>query len=145
MQAEFQPLIDEAITRVKEYFGKRFLAAYLHGSLNYGDAIPNISDMDCYIIIENYLNDNDKAWIGNTENNLQNKYPIINGVHLSVHSLDEVKRDAFTRFMLKYNSSLYDGIDVAEVFNTEEFGVINPNRNTAKMRVNFAKNALMMR
>lgn len=139
MQAEFQPLIDEAITRVKEYFGKRFLAAYLHGSLNYGDAIPNISDMDCYIIIENYLNDNDKAWIGNTENNLQNKYPIINGVHLSVHSLDEVKRDAFTRFMLKYNSLLYDGIDVVEIFNTEEFGVINPNRNTAKMRVNFAK------
>ena len=84
MQKEFQPVVDEAIMRVKEYFSGRFLAAYLHGSLNYGDAISNISDMDCYIVIMDNLNDNDKAWISDSENNLQDKYPIINGVHLSV-------------------------------------------------------------
>lgn len=49
-QKEFQPLVDKAIMRVREYFGERFLASYLHGSLNYGDAIPNISDMDCYTV-----------------------------------------------------------------------------------------------
>lgn len=139
MQKEFQPLVDDAIMRVRKYFSKRFLAAYLHGSLNYGDAIPNISDMDCYIVIKDDLNDDDKAWISDTENNLQNKYPIINGVHLSTHSAEEVKKDAYTRFMLKYNSSLYEGDDIVKVFNTEEFGIIKPDKNVAKMRLKFAK------
>ena len=139
MQKEFQLLVDEAMMLVKEYFSERFLAAYLHGSLNYGDAIPNISDMDCYIVIKNYLNDNDKAWISDNENKLQNKYPIINGVHLSTHSAEEVKKDAYTRFILKYNSSLYDGVDIAEIFNTEEFGAIKPDKGVAKSRLKFAK------
>lgn len=139
LQKEFQPLVDNAIRSVKEYFGERFLAAYLHGSLNYGDAVPNISDMDCYIVIKDDLNNTDKTWISDIENNLQNKYPIINGVHLSVHSSEEVKKDAYTRFILKYNSSLYDGVDIAEIFNREEFGVIKPNKSIAKARLNFAK------
>ena len=40
-----------------------------------------------------------------------------------MHSAKEVKEDAYTRFILKYNSALYDGVDIAESFNTEEFGV----------------------
>ena len=139
MQKEFQPVVDEAIMRVKEYFSGRFLAAYLHGSLNYGDAISNISDMDCYIVIMDNLSDNDKAWISDSENNLQDKYPIINGVHLSVHSAEEVKKDAYTRFILKYNSSLYDGVDIVEIFNTEEFGIIKPDKSVAKSRLKFAR------
>ena len=139
LQKEFQSLVDKAIMRVREYFCERFLAAYLHGSLNYGDAIPNISDMDCYIVIKDDLNDNDKAWIGDNENDLQNEYPIINGIHLSVHSAEEVKKDAYTRFILKYNSTLYDGVDIAESFNTEEFGVIKPDKSVAKSRLKFAK------
>ncbi len=139
MQKEFQPLVDEAIIRVTKYFGERFLAAYLHGSLNYGDAVPGISDMDCYIIISDYLNGYDKSWISDNEHDLQKKYPIINGVHLSTHSAEEVKKDAYTRFMLKYNSSLYSGIDIVEVFNTEEFGIIKPDKNAAKMRLRFAE------
>ena len=139
VQEEFQPLISEAITRIREYFDERFLAAYLHGSLDHGDAIPNISDMDCYIVIKDDLNDNDKAWRSDNENKLQNKYPIINGVHLSTHSAEEVKKDAYTRFILKYNSSLYDGVDIAESFNTEEFGVIKPDKGIAKSRLKFAK------
>lgn len=139
MQKEFQPLVDDAITQVRKYFNKRFLAVYLHGSLNYGDAIPNISDMDCYIVINDDLNDDDKAWISDTENTLQNKYPIINGVHLSTHSAEEVKKDVYTRFMLKYNSSLYGGTDIVNTFNTAEFGLIKPDKNIAKMRLKFAK------
>ncbi len=139
MQKEFRPLVDNAIRSVKEYFGERFLAAYLHGSLNYGDAVPNISDMDCYIVIRDNLSDIDKKWISDTENNLQNKYPIINGIHLSTHALEEVKKDAYTRFMLKYNSSLYDGVDIVEFFDTEEFGAIKPNKKLAKSRLKFAK------
>ena len=139
MQKEFQPLVDDAIIRVKEYFSERFLTAYLHGSLNYGDAIPNISDMDCYIVIWDDLNNNDKTWISDNENKLQNKYPIINGVHLSVHSAAELKKDAYTRFILKYNSSLYDGVDIAESFNTEEFGVIKPDKSVARARLKFVK------
>ena len=125
--------------RVKKYFNKSFLAAYLHGSLNYGDAIPNISDMDCYIVIDGDLSNEDKAWISDTENCLQNQYPIIDGVHLSTHSVEEVKKDAYGRFMLKYNSSLYEGIDIVKIFNTEEYGIIKPDKNAAKVRLNFAR------
>lgn len=139
MQIEFIPLVEDAIMRVKKYFSRRFIAAYLHGSLNYGDAIPNISDMDCYIVIKDDLNNDDKEWISSTQNQLQNKYPIINGVHLSTHSIDEVKRDVYTRFILKHNASLYSGIDIVEILNTKNFGEINPDKNIAKARLGFAK------
>lgn len=139
MQKEFQPLVDDAIMIVRKYFNTRFLAAYLHGSINYGDAVPNISDMDCYIVIKNDLNNDDKVWISYTENCLQNKYPIIDGVHLSTHSVGEVKKDAYARFMLKYNSSLYEGIDIVKIFNTEKFGIIKPDKNIARARLNFAE------
>ncbi len=139
VQKEFQPLLDDALARVRAHFGRRFLAAYLHGSLNYGDAIPNISDMDCYLVINDDLSGDDKAWIRDAETGLQRKHPIINGVHLSVHSADEVRKDAYTRFILKYNSSLYCGVDVVEAFSTEEFGIIKPDRDTAKARLKFAR------
>lgn len=139
MQKEFQPLVDDAIARVREYFGKRFLAVYLHGSLNYGDAVAGVSDMDCYIVISGELNDDDKSWISGNEALLQEKYPVINGVHLAVHSAEELKKDAYTRFMLTYNSSLYAGADIVQTLNTEEFGVIRPGREAAKSRLKFAK------
>lgn len=139
VQKEFLPLVDDAVTQIRKYFGKRFLAAYLHGSLNYGDAIPAISDMDCYIVIKDDLSDDDTVWIRHTENRLQNQYPIVDGVHLSTHSAEEVKKDACTRFILTYNSSLYDGIDIIKVFNTEEFGTIKPDKHAAKMRLKFAR------
>lgn len=139
MQKEFQPLVEEAMTRVRKYFNKRLLAAYLHGSLNYGDAVPGISDMDCYIVIKDDLSSDDKAWISGAESCLENKYPVIESVHLSVHSVEEVKKDAFVRFMLTYNASLYEGIDIVRIYNTEEYGILKPDQNAAKVRLPFAR------
>ena len=138
-QKEFQPLIDEAIVRVRKYFRTRFLAAYLHGSLNYGDAIPNISDMDCYIVTSDDLSDGDQAWICDTETALQKDYPIINGVHLSVHSAEEVRKDPYARFILKYNAALYSGIDIVEACSVEGLEEIKPDQDTAKARLGFAR------
>lgn len=138
MQKEFLPLVDDAIVRVRNYFSRRFLSAYLHGSLNHGDAIPYMSDMDCYIVIKDALKNDDKAWLSDAENYLQHKYPIVNGVHLSTHSAEEVKKDAYTRLILTYNSSLYKGIDIVKVFN-EKFGMIKADKNIAKTRLKFAK------
>lgn len=55
-------MICDAITQDREYFSERFFASYLYGSLNYGDAIPNISDMGCYTVINDNLNYNDKSY-----------------------------------------------------------------------------------
>lgn len=139
MQKEFLPLVDGAVGQVRNYFKERFLSAYLHGSLNYGDAVPNVSDMDCYVVIKDDLSDADAAWIRDAECRLQNQFPMINGVHLSTHSAEEVKKDAYTRFLLKYNSSLYAGTDIVKVFDTEEFGSMNPGKGVAKARLEFAR------
>lgn len=139
MQKEFRPLVETAAALCKEYFAEKFLAIYLHGSIAAGDAVPHVSDLDCYIVISEELTCADERFLEEAENELQRKYPFVNGIHLSAHSVKELAKDEFARFVLKYNSVLYLGSDIAKQLDDSGCGKFEPDASMAKRRLAFAR------
>lgn len=139
MQSEFIPLLEETAEECKKYFKDRFCTAYLHGSIALNDALEGISNLDYYLVVSEEPNGEDREYLIGLEERLQNKYPVVNGVHINVHSVDELKEDKFARFILRYNSTVYCGEDV--VRSLEESGCerMLPNSETAKGRLSFAR------
>lgn len=139
MQKEFLPIVEEATSRCQGYFAERFIASYLHGSINRSDAVPGVSDLDYYVVIADPLQDTDERWLHVTEEELQRKYPIVEGVHVSVHTLEELKEDRFGRFMLAYNARLWAGEDIVKALNASGCDTYEPNEHVAKARLAFAR------
>lgn len=139
MQKEFKPLVENAAMLCNNYFAGKLLAVYLHGSIAMGDAIPYVSDLDCYIVISEELGPEDKQWLERMENELQQRNPYVNGIHLSVHSVMDLAKDKFARFALKYNSVLYFGNDIVEELDNSGCKKFEPNAEMAKGRLAFAR------
>ena len=139
IQKEFVPLVEDSIACCCKYFGSRIIAVYLHGSICSGDAIPGISDLDSYIVINDNLTNTDKDFLQDLEWNLQKKYTIVDGVHLSVHTMDELKSDKFTRFILIHNSTLYKGTDIVRTIDSNCKDRYKADKQTAKLRLSFAR------
>lgn len=139
MQKEFKPLVEEAATLCKNYFVENLLAIYLHGSIAMGDAIPYLSDLDYYIVISEELRHEDKKYLEQMEKELQQKYSIVNGIHLSAHSIIDLAKDKFARFVLKYNSVLYFGNDIIKELDNSGCEKFEPNAEMAKGRLAFAR------
>ncbi len=138
IQKEFLSLVEDSISSCYKYFGEKIIAVYLHGSIVQGDAIPGISDFDCYIVADNALTNEDKTYIHSLEDKLQQKYLIVDGVHLSVNTVEELKADKFSRFILMHNSMLYSGVDIVRILNSYCEGY-KPDKQIAKQRLNFAR------
>lgn len=139
MQNEFIPLVEESALECEKYFSDRFCAAYLHGSIALNDAVTGVSDLDYYLVISEEPNQSDKKYLSGLEARLQNKYPVVNGVHINVHSVDELKEDKFARFILRYNSTVYCGEDIVKSLEESGCERILPNSDTAKGRLSFAR------
>lgn len=139
MQNEFVPLLEETTEKCKKYFKDRFCTAYLHGSIALNDAVAGISDLDYYLVVSEEPNGEDREYLSGLETRLQNKYPIVNGVHINAHSADELKEDKFARFILRYNSTVYCGEDIVKSLEESGCDRILPNSDTAKGRLSFAR------
>lgn len=139
MQKEFQTLVENTVTFCRNYFAEKLLAVYLHGSIAMGDAIPFVSDLDSYIVISGELGLEDKKWTEETENELQQKYPVVSGIHLCVHSVTDLAKDKFARFALRYNASICFGKDVAKELDNSGCEKFEPNGEMAKGRLAFAR------
>lgn len=139
MRSEFVRAAEEAAEECKRYFKDGFLAAYLHGSIALNDAVPYVSDMDYYLVVSRDVEDKDTEHINNLEASLQSKYPVVNGVHINVHSLEELKADKFARFILRYNSVVYGGNDIVRELENGGCERILPNADTARGRLDFAR------
>lgn len=139
MQSDFVPLLEETTEECKKYFKDRFCTAYLHGSIALNDAVTGVSDLDYYLVISEELNQNDKEYLSGLETRLQNKYPVVNGVHINAHSVNELKEDKFARFILRYNSTVYCGEDIVRSLEESGCDRILPNSDTAKGRLSFAR------
>ena len=139
MQSEFKPIVEKLEYYCRTYFGKRLLAAYLHGSIAKGDAVSGISDLDYFLIISDVLTENDEVWIRETTAELEKQYSVVEEVHLAVHTVEVLKSDRFALFTLKYNATLRMGIDITEIPALSGCEIYAPDKYMAKSRLAFAK------
>lgn len=139
MKSEFAHVVEEATEECKRYFKDGFYTAYLHGSIALNDAVPHVSDMDYYLVVSKSVDSRDREYITKLEDTLQSKYPVVNGVHINVHSIEELKEDKFARFILRYNAVVYSGNDVVRELEDVGCERMLPNSDTAKGRLSFAR------
>ena len=139
MQQEFISLVEDAECRCQTYFVDRLNAAYLHGSIDKHDAVPGVSDLDYFLIIADELQEKDRLWLRQTEAALQLQYSIVNGVHLTAHSVETLKSDSFALFALKYNATLRMGTDISELPALSDCEIPLPDKYMSKSRLDFAK------
>lgn len=139
LQKEFTPLVEDAAIYSRKYFAQKLLAIYLHGSIATGDAIPCVSDLDCHMVISEALSPEDRRYLEQLEKELQQRHAIVNGIHLSVHSTEELTQDKFARFVLQYNAMLYYGKDIVTEINNSTCETYEPNAQIAKERLAFAR------
>jgi len=142
IQEGFQIVIDETVQKYTEYFQSRLCAIYISGSIHANEAIPGESDLDCWVFIANDLDDSDKSWIAKTEVEIDSRHEIIDGVHINVKSINQLRNDKFTRFALKYNATLCYGHDIISEIEALGAATYEPNMEIAKERLPFARKCL---
>lgn len=135
IQLSFEPLVKEALSECKVYFDVRLAAFYLHGSIAHGDAIQGISDVDAYLVLEDCVSECDHKHLQHIANALQNKYAsLVDGIHLTICGLEDLRQNDFARFALKYNATLIAGYDILQ-----QMPVPAPERKMALGRLAFAR------
>jgi len=142
IQKDFEPLVNDVTQKCKDYFRDSLCAVYLTGSISTCEAIKGESDLDCWVFVVDKLADNDKKWITESEKDFDSGYEVVDGVHINVKTIEELRNDKFTRFALKYNSTLRHGDDVISSIDASGADIYEPNKSIAKERLLFAQKCL---
>ncbi|KPU26340.1 hypothetical protein TR13x_10560 [Caloranaerobacter sp. TR13] len=142
IQAEYQNVVDEVTRKCSEYFSDRLLSIYVTGSISTNEAIINESDLDYWGFISNEITKDDELWLSETEQEIDEKFQIFDGVHINIKSIEYLKEDKFCRFILKYNSILYKGHDVISEIESQGVDSYSPDKTVAKYRLKFARKCL---
>ena len=141
-QEGFQSAVEEITRKCQNYFSNRLRSIYITGSVGTNEAISGASDLDYWGFISDEVSDKDRLWLAKTELEIGKKFEIFDGVHISIKSIEFLKKDKFTRFILKYNSILYYGYDIVSEIDSLSFELYEPNKEVAKERLVFARQCL---
>lgn len=140
MQKEFMPLVEDATARCAALFGDRLVCTYLHGSIEKGDAIAGISDLDYLLVVSDALHEQDAQRLCGIEQALAAQYDVVHGVHLAAHSVEALRQNRFARFALAYNATRLTGTDILRALEASGCEGDRPDARLAKSRLAFARN-----
>ena len=139
MQKEFMPVVEALENECRAYFADRIVSASLHGSIAKRDAIPFVSDLDYHIILSYAHELQDLQWIEETTRKLETEYPQVNEIHLTVITIEALRNDPFTRFILEQNALLRMGKRMESIPEFDDCEHYIPDGQLAKMRLPFAR------
>jgi len=141
-QEGFRDLVAAADACCAGRFGPRLAAAYVAGSVAAGEAWPGASDLDWFVFLRDEPTRADKAWQSRARARLERDFPIADEVHLNVHSLDRLQREAFWRFILRYNAVRVRGPNLIAELARGGVRTTRPSRTLAKSRLPFVRRCL---
>lgn len=135
IQTEFRPAIRRALKLCMDRFGEDLKAIYIGGSVAFGEALAGVSDVDWWMFQELEPSESDKSWRREKESMLNERYPVVNGFHLSLSSLDRLREEPIWRFIFRYNSVRLHGTDVISELEKEGIHTPAPSRELAQSRI----------
>lgn len=139
IQDEFRDLVDAADAACAARFGPRLRGAYLAGSMAFGEAWPGASDLDWFMYLQGEPTRADKAWQRRARKRLETRFPVAAEVHLNLFSLDRLRRDTFSRFIIRYNTVRVRGTNLIAELAREGIRTPRPSRKLAKGRLGFVR------
>jgi len=142
IQPEFENLVEAADRRCLTRFGDRLAATYLAGSVAVGEAWPGASDLDWFVFLHDEPTPADMAWRRRTRARLESQFPAAAEVHLNIHCRERLEREAFWRFILRYNAARIRGDNVVAQARRAGFATPRPSRKLAKSRLPFVRHCL---
>ena len=139
VQEPFRTPIEEGLRCSVKRLGETLRAFYLGGSIASGDGWPGASDTDCFLFVADDPPEVDLAWCKTKGELLEERYPVIKGYHLSMFSVDRLRKESAWRFILRYNGILLHGVDI--IAELEEGGIhtARPSKEWAKARVEWMR------
>lgn len=135
IQAEFRPAIQLALKLCTDRFGESLRAIYIGGSVAFGEALAGVSDVDWWMFQELEPNESDKSWCRDKGSMLNERYPVVNGFHLSLLALDRLREETIWRFIFRYNSVRLHGTDIISELEKEGIHTPAPSRELAQSRI----------
>jgi hypothetical protein len=141
-QEEFKGLIAAADECCARRFGARLMAAYIAGSVAFDEALPGASDLDWFMFLRDEPSTADKSWRYRAQKRLEIRFPAAAEVHLNLFSVHWLKREKFSRFILRYNAVKVRGRDLVAELEHSGFRTPRPSRGLAKSRLPFVRKCL---
>ncbi|QXE02834.1 nucleotidyltransferase [Terribacillus sp. DMT04] len=114
----YSDLIEKVILTYKRKLGSSLHSIYLRGSIPRGLGILGVSDLDTICITKDRMKDTDLAWISKAEEELNNSFPCVSGIEMSVYSIEDVcdtQSFSIIPFMIKTHSVCVLGEDVSSL------------------------------
>lgn len=112
----YQAAVAAAVTAYREHLGAQLSGVYVRGTVPRGQAVPGVSDLDCFAVVSGDPETIDDTWLKAAGAKIARLHPIVSDVQLEIWPLAEVLiTDRFTEmgFLLKTQSACVWGDDLA--------------------------------
>ncbi|MBU0715639.1 MAG: RNA polymerase sigma factor [Verrucomicrobia bacterium] len=139
---EFNPALAKALALCRNRFGKDLKAVYLTGSVASGEALMDASDLNWFMFLDRDPDASDISWCREQERSLKKQFPGIQSYVFFLFSVDRLQKEAFWRFILKYNSVRLYGENILAALEKEGLETPQPTRELARSRLEFVEECL---
>lgn len=112
IQQAYKPILNDVLAFYKKKFDEKIHSIYIRGSVAKGIAIPNIADLDTIAVAYNEIAEEDLLVKKSFGEEMDNKYPFLNGVELHFINLAKVKVSKRTQFLLQTQCLCVNGTDL---------------------------------
>lgn len=112
----YRAAVAAAVTAYREHLGAQLAGVYVRGTVPRGQAVPGVSDLDCFAVVSGDPEAIDDTWLKAAGAEIVRLHPIVSDVQLEIWPLAEVLiTDRFTEmgFLLKTQSACVWGDDLA--------------------------------
>lgn len=112
----YQAAVAAAVAAYRKHLGTQLSGVYVRGTVPRGQAVPGVSDLDCFAVVSGAAEDLDDTWLKAAGAEIAQAQPIVSDVQLEIWPLAEVLvTDRFSEmsFLLKTQSACVWGQDLA--------------------------------
>jgi uncharacterized protein len=112
----YNDLIEKVILTYQSQLGSSLHSIYIRGSIPRGLGILGVSDLDTICITKKQMEVTDLAWVRKAEEELNNSFPYVSGIEMSVYSIEDfcdTQSFSIIKFMIKTHSICVIGEDVS--------------------------------
>lgn len=133
----YQAAVDAAVAAYREQLGAQLSGVYVRGTVPRGQAVPGVSDLDCFAVVLGDPEHVDGSWLKAAGAEIARLHPIVSDVQLEIWPLAEVlSTDRFNEmsFLLKTQSTCVWGEDFAPQLPRFKPDVIVANNDISQIR-----------